>query len=347
MIRKVAAVIGVLVLGLVLLAVSCSSGAKPAATPADFYKGKTIDFTVTVNPGSEQDVSARFLAQYLSQDAGSYVTVTNRRGASGLEGLIYIYRAKADGLSIGNSASTTIVMAKVMGDPAADYDVGKFSYIFGISKEPSFLFVSPDGPFQSVAALLAGKNLKLGAGSATANMAMAAVSICKVLALDAKVVTGLKDEAARSMAVKRGEIVGYSTNMPTAQAGVAAGLTKPLFVFATERHPGFPDIPAITESLPLSGENLDLVKLWGGPLASTNYVFGPPGMPQDRLAFLRGLSDKWAKDEVFRAAMDRINGVATKTYLTGPEIEKVNAEVAALLEKYKTIFADMIAKYRA
>jgi len=337
-----------LALALVLAAGACGSESEQTAAPADFYKGKSIDLIVSDNAGSETDLLARLMASYLERDTGTNVVVTNRRGAGGLDGMNYLYGSDADGLTLGVTSAFKFVANDVLDEPAAVYDIEKFSYIMVLGNEPLHLFVSPGGPYQSIADLRAGENLKIGAGSPSGPVSLGGLTVVEVLNLDAKVVTGLSGDSARSLAVERREIVGYVSSMPTAKSALESGLVKPLFALATERDPLTPDVPAITELVGLTGEDLALVELWETALVGGMRILAaPPGVPEDRLAFLRDLSAEWTRDAEFREEINRITGYDVQEYVVGDIVGEVMLDLAAALDDSRAKFAEMIEKYRA
>jgi len=348
MTRKFAMITVVLILAVTIVIVSCAPKAEPVA-PADFYKGKTIDFVIPHSPGGINDSIAHTIASYLSRDTGATVVVTNREGASGLEGINYLYKAKPDGLTLGVTTLSVFVPNKVLNEPAAMYEIENFSYIMSIGYRLQHFIVSSEGPYQSVADLQAAKDLKIGGSSPSGAMALGGFTITRLLGLDAKVVTGFKAETDRALAVKRGEIIGYVTTIPGAKASLDAGMVKPMFVLATERDPLAPDVPAITELVNLTGEDLDLVKLWETAFASSNLFVASPGIPEDRLAFLRDLANQWVQDEGFREEINVISGheVQDREYISGEEVTKAMLDTAASLGRFQAIFAELIEKYRA
>ncbi len=346
MTRKLITMMGTLLLALAL-AVSCAPEVQPAATPADFYKGKTIDLVVSASPGGFIDLTARIIASYLGGDTGASVVVTNRGGAGGLEGMNYLYKAKPDGLTLGMTSATKFVANKVLAEPAAVYEIEKFSYIMSVGRRQSYFFVSPEGPYQSVADLQDAKDLKIGGGSPSGYVSLGGLTVIKLLGLDAKVITGLSGDSGRALAVKRGEIIGYSLNIPGALASIEAGMVKPMFVLATKRDPLRPDVPAITELVDLTGEDLALVRLWETALVSSNLLVASPGIPEDRLAFLRDLANKWVQEEGFREGMNLISGYEVQKYIAGDELKQAMLDMAATLDEFQAIFVEMIEKYRA
>ena len=124
-------------------------------------------------------------------------------------------------------------------------------------------------------------------------------------------------------------------------------MVKPLFVLGTERDPLMPDVPAITELVNLTGEDLALVKLWETALVGSTIFAGSLGIPEDRLALLRSLANKWVQDEGFREEINVVSGYEVQEYTTGEEVAKAMLDMAAALDKFQVIFAELIEKYRA
>lgn len=343
---KLTVIIGVLLLALILTAVGCPP--QPGeVTPADFYGGSTIEFVATNSPGSFHDLASRIMASYLERDSGAKVIVSLREGAGGLEGMNYIYRSEPDGLTMGAVTTVKFVSNKVLGEPAAAYEIDEFSYILSAGHQPYCFLVSPDGPYQSAADLQAGADLKIGGGSPSGPISLGGLFLIKLLGLDAKVITGIGSEEERALAVKRGEIDGYFMNIPNARAGLEAGLIKPMCVLATERTLLNPEVPAVTELVDLSGEDLALVGLWEDTFITSVLFTASPGIPSDRLAFLRELANQWVQDEAFREEIDQAASYEVTNYLAGDEVSQAMMEMAANLDEFQALFTELIEKYRA
>jgi tripartite-type tricarboxylate transporter receptor subunit TctC len=347
MIKRMA-VIALLVSAMVLATVGCSPEAEPPA-PADFYKGKTIDFVTAGSPGGYTDLLTRTIAPYLARDTGATVAVTNRRGAGGLEGMNYLYKGKPDGLTLGTVSAVKFVANKLLQEPAAEYEIEDFSYIMSLGCRLHFFFLSPDGPYRTVADLQSAKGLKIGGGSASGSVSLGGLTVIRLLGLDAKVVTGIEGEPDRALMVKRGEVVGYCQNLGSTQTSVDSGMVTPMFVLATERDSFRPDVPAITELVSLSSDDLALVRLWETAFTGSTLFAAPPGLPADRLVFLREMADGWVNDDEFRREIDLVSGfeVQPQEYVTGDEVSRSMLDIADALGEFQATFADLIENYRA
>jgi tripartite-type tricarboxylate transporter receptor subunit TctC len=273
--------------------------------------------------------------------------VTNRKGTGGLDGVNQVYASEPDGLALGAVSSTKLVTNRVLDEPVALYNLDELSYLFNIGGRYVYFLVSPDGPYESVADLQAGEDLKLGGSSPAGDVSLGGMTVIELLDLDATVVTGIKNVADRALAVKRGEIGGYASTIASSSAHIQSGLVEPLFVLTTERDPLMPDVPAITELADVTGEDLDLLELWQTALMASGVFVGPPNMPEDRLAFLRGLAEEWFQDEEFREEISTVSGYREDAYLSGEVAANTMLDLAARMEEFRTILTEMIEKYRA
>jgi tripartite-type tricarboxylate transporter receptor subunit TctC len=327
------------------LALSGCTSTEKTLTPAEFYKGKTINLEVGSDPGSLIDIVSRIVAKHLGDDTKATVIVENRREAGGLEASNYLYKATPNGLTLG-TAGIKFVTNKVLDDPAAAYELDKFSYILRIDKNRAFFLVSTSGPYQSINDLKAAKDLKLAAGTASGYVTLADLTIVDILGLNARVITGFADNTARSLATQRGETAGYAINLAAVKTDLESGKLKPLFILSTQRDPARPDVPAITELANLSPEQLALVKLWENGLSSGTLLMGPANLSQDMLLYLRGLAEGWCKDKAFTQEIDKISGYKVEEYIQGEQMKQAVDEMSAELKSFQAKFADLVRKYR-
>ena len=133
-----------------LAAVLLSSGAFAQAWPA-----RTVTFIVPFAPGGGTDISARTVANKLTQKWGQSVVVENRGGAGGLLGADAVAKAKPDGytLLIANVGITSInpaLYAKMPYNPET-----AFTPISLVCELPFLLMASPAFPPNSVKELVA------------------------------------------------------------------------------------------------------------------------------------------------------------------------------------------------
>jgi tripartite-type tricarboxylate transporter receptor subunit TctC len=344
--RKIAIILLFTFIFLSLPASSCSK-TEAVLAPIDFYKGKTINMVVCGDAGSNVDIVARVITNRLNADTQADVVVDNRSQAGGLDGMNYLADTNPDGLTLGTISMVKLLSAKILKDPAALYKIEDFSYILNVDKNQTYFFVSSTGPYQSINDLKAGTNLKIAAGSASGALSLAGLTVIDLLHLDAKLITGFENNTARSLATQRGEVIGYATSLGGLRGGeLEKGTLKPLFVISTQRDPVRPDVPAITELVSFSKDDLALVELWENGLSSGDIIIAPSGISKENYLYLCGLADKWSKDESFCQEINKVAGYQVKSYTTGENLKKSIYNMALGLESFQSRFAEMIEKYR-
>jgi tripartite-type tricarboxylate transporter receptor subunit TctC len=235
------------------------------------WPDRTVRIVVPFVPGSFTDISARLIANELSEQLGQSVIVENRTGAAGTTGTTAVVRALPDGytlLLIDNSlAISPSLYPNLPYDPLKD-----LALISRIADSPSLLMARPGLGPRTLAELVALAKQKPGAitfGSggpgSSAHLAMELllnlvgvqalhVPFRGVAAAVAEVVAGRVDIVIGSIAV----------GLPHVQAGTLIGLA----VSGDKRTPLLPEVPTFAEA----GEpRYDMTYWWG--------IAAPAGTP--------------------------------------------------------------------
>ena len=132
-----------------LLAGSAMQAEAHAATPADFYKGRTLNVIIGYSPGGGYDLYARVLSQHLGKHIPGDPTVIpqNMPGAGSLKAANYLFSvAPKDGATIG-TFSRTMGSAEMMGH--ARFDATKFSWLGSITKDTTLCISMKSSPIQT------------------------------------------------------------------------------------------------------------------------------------------------------------------------------------------------------
>ncbi len=235
--------------------------------PAADYPHKPIRFIVPFSPGAGTDITARTIAQKLSDKWGQQVVADNRTGAGGAIGVDYAAKATPDGYTICLiSASNSVNSAT---NPGLPYDLIKD--LQGISQATSLFYVvyiHPSVPAKSVRELIAYAKAnpgKLNFGSSGSNTLqhfagelfnhMAGVKIVHV---------PYKGTAAVIPAMMSGEVqVGYGSLIGT-RTQMQAGRLRGIAITAAKRSPAI-ELPTVAES-GLPGYEVDQ---WYGVITSS------------------------------------------------------------------------------
>jgi hypothetical protein len=119
------------------------------ATGAEFYDGKTVTYVVATAAGAGYDGYGRLTARYMEKHLpGSTFVVVNRPGAGHLIGTNLIYNAKPDGLTLG-TFNMGVIYSQITGAKAAQYDLGKMSWIGKAASDTRTIMVAAASPYKT------------------------------------------------------------------------------------------------------------------------------------------------------------------------------------------------------
>jgi tripartite-type tricarboxylate transporter receptor subunit TctC len=223
------------------------AAAVPPAVAQEAFPSRPVDFIVTWGTGGGADAMARTLAALAQPHLGVPLPVSNVPGASGNTGLAQILSGKPDGYAIATYIADTLATIP-MG--LARYAAADLEWVVRTQVADSFLFVRSESSFRTVQELLK---------HAQANPGKLRVASTGFGSVDDMTVRYLEKKGHRMVTVpypKPGEryaaALGGHAEVLYEQAGdvqqyLKAGQLRPLVIFAAERHPAFPDVPASKE----------------------------------------------------------------------------------------------------
>ena len=221
-----------------------------AADPAQNYPNRPVRM-ITGSPGSTSDISARFVAQKLSERWGQQVVVDNRPGAGGIIGAEIGARAAPDGYTlvvghIGTHASAQFLYKNLAYDPVKDFAPISLMTNSGIA-----LVVNASVAANNLKEFIAYAKAKTGG----VNYASAGGGTSSQLSGElfnqmtgAKLVhIPYKGAGFALTAIVSGETQAAFLSTTTANAQVKAGRLKALAVLSSKRFSATPDIPTAAE----------------------------------------------------------------------------------------------------
>lgn len=115
------------------------------ATQAQTYPSKAIRIIAPFTAGGPVDITARILAQKLTESWGQPVLVENRAGASGTIGTDGVAKAAPDGYTALLSSSAHVIVPGIL--PKMPYDaIRDFAAVSVVMSSPLLLVVTPTLP---------------------------------------------------------------------------------------------------------------------------------------------------------------------------------------------------------
>lgn len=232
----------------VLLSI-CLSVMAPAVC-AQPYPAKPVRMVVPFATGGGVDVTARILAQQLTQRVGQSFLVENRTGASGIIGVEYVARSAPDGytLLVGSQTTQAVVpaMYKVSYDTTRD-----FTGVTEIARSPLLIVIHPSLPVKTVADLIKLAKARPGQltfGAASGGTPHLAGELFKLTAKVDLLFVPYKGEGPAIADAMGGQISLVFSNLPVALPQARGGRLRAIAVTSAQRVPSAQDIPTVAES---------------------------------------------------------------------------------------------------
>jgi tripartite-type tricarboxylate transporter receptor subunit TctC len=320
---------GMLVRGLaaaMLAAMPMSAGY--AQTPAEFYRGKTIDLYIAYSAGGAYDLYARLLARHLGRHIPGQPTVVpkNMEGAGGLRLANFLASAAPrDGTVLG-ATSRSVAFEPMLGNKGAQYDPGKFTWIGSANDEVSVCVSWHTSGIARFDDLLA-KEMTVGSSGTGDDTFQFPRFVNNVLGTKMKIVTGYPGGNDVNLAMERGEVAGrcgwsWSAVRTTRMSWVTEKKINLLMQFSLAKHADLPDVPLIMERA-TTDEQRAMFRLIFARQVMGRPFQGPPGVPVERLralqkAFMDTMADKDFLAEAHKGQFEirPVSGEAIETMVT-------------------------------
>jgi tripartite-type tricarboxylate transporter receptor subunit TctC len=277
-----------------------------AAAQDGQYPSRPIRLIVPFTPGAGADIAARFFGKQLSAELGQTVVVDNRPGAFGAIAANLVKEADADGYTIflgSNSPMTVnpVVLKNLSYDPVRD-----FKPISGLSRNTNVIVVPATSKLKTIDDLVATakkapKALNAGTPASGYHLVMEWFASTAGVQFNHIPYKGgascYTDLVGGQLDLAVGELAGTATF-------IRSGKMRLLAVSTKERHPEFPDVPAVNERFP------------GFDSFSWNALFVRTATSD---AVTRKLADSMQKILASESAKEFVTRVGTQLLPLGPE----------------------------
>jgi len=328
-----------LVATLVLTGCCGGSGTAHAQSVADFYRGNTIRFHLSSDPGGGFDTIARTFARYFTNyiPGRPNIVVVNMPGGGGTLLANWAYNiAPKDGSVIAMPLST-LPMNQVIAPEQIRYDANRFNWIGNLEQATGVIFTFHSSPTKTIQDAMARETPMAGTGKNSIIYQLLTLSN-KLLGTKFKVVLGYTN--GRVLAIERGEVDGTASTLQNIPALAPQWADDPrlinlLAVNTEERLAKYPGVPTMME-LVRTAEQRQMLEFWALQSATGRAIFTPPGVPADRIDALRRAFDQVVKDPGFVADMARAQSVVEPN--SGEDVQEsvrrllaTSPEVAALI----------------
>src|SRR5262249_7163182 len=234
-------------------------GAGAAALPvvsqiarAETYPARPVRIVVGFAPGGPADISARLIAQWLSERLGQPFVIENRPGAAGNIGTEAVVKSPPDGYTLLLASTPNTINATL-------YDKLNFNFIrdivpvANISRAPLVMVLNPSVPTKTVPEFIAYAKANPGkinmASAGNGSTAHVAGELFKMMAGVNSVHPPYRGAGPALTDLLGGQMQVYFSPMMASIEYIRAGKLRALAVASATRSEPLPDIPTVGEFL--------------------------------------------------------------------------------------------------
>jgi tripartite-type tricarboxylate transporter receptor subunit TctC len=245
MLRFIAAMLGVLWMAL---------------ASAQSWPAKPVRIIVSTGPGLATDIMARLLSDRLSKNLGQQFVVENIAGAAGIVGAQAAARSAPDGYTFFFAPASALATNQFL-FKSVPYDTFRdFTPVAMVCDTGPFVItVQPELPVKSLPELIAYARANPGKLSYAFDISSGYAAIIGQL-LNRRTSAGMVEVPYKATAQAIQDTITGRTQLmissiPATDNFVKSGKLRRIAVSSEKRYPGFPDVPAIAETIP--GFNID------------------------------------------------------------------------------------------
>jgi tripartite-type tricarboxylate transporter receptor subunit TctC len=312
-------------LKVILVCVGSCLGAIATAAQPQSYPLKPIRVIVPAAAGGATDLTARLVAQKLSERFGQAVVVENRPGANEVLGVDVVAKSAPDGYTVLLTAPAAIVIVPQL--QKLSYNVDKDLAPVSLAVvTPLILVVHPSLPAQTVKELIAlakaRPNQLSYASTGNGGVQHLAAELLKITMKIEMVHIPYKGAGQVMQDLIGGQVPMFFSGMPPAMPYVRSGKLRALAVTTTHRSPAAPEVPTMEEA-----------GVPGFDISNWFAYFVPAGTPTDVIGKLSA--------EINRSL--KLPDVSEKLASAGAEtVGSSPAELAKFLRVESAKFANLI-----
>ena len=248
-------------------------GAPAKSDPGESYPSRPIRLIVPFAPGGGVDLTARTIAQMLTEAWGQPVVVENRTGANGTIGVGIAAKSPPDGYTLTMISASHAVNVDLYKNLPYDL-VTDFAPITQATFQPYVLVVNPRLPVRSVDDLIAMAKARPNSvnygSSGIGGLSHLSGALFAAQANIQLTHVPYKGGAPAMQDVVTGQVDMLFSTLLQSDAQIAAGKLRPLAVTTATRSSAAPQVPTMTQS----GMAGFVVAGWYGILAPAGTPIG-------------------------------------------------------------------------
>ena len=257
------------------LRLAAATAAFPALSTiarAQGYPTRPLHMIIGYPPGGSADMTARLMAQWLSERLGQTVVIESRPGGGTNIATEAVVRAPPDGYTLLLVAPANAINASLYDKLNSNF-IRDMAPVAGLIRFPTVVVVNPSVPVKTIPELIAYAKANPGklnmASSGNGSTIHVSGELFKMLTGIKMVHVPYRGGAPALTDLISGQVHVMFDNLPTSIEYIRAGKLRGLAVTSTERSHLLPDVPTVSDYVP-------------GYEASAWYGLGvPTGTPPD------------------------------------------------------------------
>ena len=283
------------------------------------YPDKPVRVILPFGPGGIADITARLIAQKLSEKLGQNFVIENMPGAGGIAAARAVLQAPADGYTLAFFTNGTAISVALFNelpfDPLKQFvpvsALGYFDVVFAVPANSDFHTL---GDFLAAARTKPG-TLNLGSITVGSTQNLTA-QLFKSMSGTETVIVPFRTSPDELVALLRGDIQMEVEFYAALKPALQSGQIRPLATSGPHRSPELPNVPTVAEA---GVPNFDVT--------SWNALYAPAGTPQPVIDKLNAaLRDVLADPGLKKAALDL--GIDAKASTPAEIDARMRADIA-------------------
>ena len=233
-----------------LAAAAAALPAVPRIASAQSYPARPVHLIVPFPPGGPSDITARLVAQWLSERLGQPFIVENRPGAASNIGTEAVVKAAPDGYTLLLAVTSNAINASL-------YEKLNFKFIrdiapvAGVMRVPHVMTVAPSFPAKTVAEFIAYAKAHPGkvnfASGGNGSGAHVAGELFKMMTGVTMTHVTYRGEANAVPDLIAGQVHVIFAILSGAMGNIKGGRVRALAVTTATRSPVLPDLPTVAD----------------------------------------------------------------------------------------------------
>jgi tripartite-type tricarboxylate transporter receptor subunit TctC len=309
-----------------------------AAHAEGFYEGKTVTLIVPHSASGGYAQYSQLLAPRIEAALkADDLRIEHHSGAGGILGSNLVWHSEPDGLTIGLSSGSSLVLASLVGGEGVQFDATEFTYLGRPTADDRIIFVGKDSPIQSMQDVVdLDRPFKVPSQGVDDDFYAMAL-LADTLGFEVEFITGYEGGGDTTLAVIKGDGDGRLTSWPSATSMLQAGEVRPILTIGEERHPDYPDVPSALELVSDPAKQSTLRALMNIQSLHRTF-FGPPGIPPEvademRAAIMAVLTDPAVIEQANSQQLPLNPMDGAKQQEVVAEIYQASSEIPPILEK--------------